>query len=353
MSGPAADTGSRLAAPHASSQFATLADYYTEQFGARDALRVRACAETRLCLELNPVLGSGRMDLQQFRNGLTLSVGDYAVRDEMAESYPAIGPHFGFSIVVDGRFDLSAPDMGVHQPVSDGEVWLRAGDIGAMHARVAPGMRMRGLSIEIPPEMAEDWRTDGPRALNAAIAGILTGSGTVCARVPAVSRRVLEIADALVDANADTACGRLHTESLALDLLARLLAPDADPAEVAGLGGRVGGRRIAALDEAMDILRSEWLDPPTIARLSRRVGLNECYLKAGFRDRFGTTIAGCVRALRMAEARRLIERDGQSVQQAAVAVGFSNPSHFAAAFRRVHGCAPSRLGAKRTGWRTG
>jgi len=317
--------------------------------GVPEALRVRACAEARLRLELDPVLGAGRMDLQQFRSGLTLGIGDYAMRDAMAESYPAIRSHFGFSIMLKGRFDLTAPDMGVQQRVTDGQVWLRAGDIGAIHARVAPGVRMRGLSIEIPPEMAEHWREDGPRAFNAAIAGILAGSGAVCARVTAVRGRVLEIADALVDADTDTVCGRLHAESLALELLAGLLAPEAAPDAMAGSGGRGGGRRTAALDEAMDILRAEWLDPPTIARLSRRVGLNECYLKAGFRERFGMTVAGCVRALRMAEARRLIEREGQSVQQAALAVGFSNPSHFAAAFRRVHGCAPSRLGARQTG----
>ncbi len=346
---PAADAGSRPSVPHRSRQMACLTDYFTKDFNASDALRVRASDRNRLCLEVDPRLGAGRLDLLEFHNGLTLGSADYAFSNALEEFSPAPGPQVRFYMMLDGRFDLTVPDLGVRDHVAAGHVWLRARDIGAMRTRVAAGVRMRGLSIDVPPTMAEEWRAQGPRTLNAAIGGILDDTGPVFARVPAVNGHSLAIANALVDTDTETVCGRLHAESLALDLLARLLAPDATTDTIAGIGGRSRRHREVALDEAMDILRAEWMDPPTIARLARRVGLNECYLKSDFRERFGTTIAGCVRALRMTAARRLIERDGLSVQQAAQAVGYANAGHFAAAFRRVHGCPPSRFGARRAG----
>ncbi|MBB4267049.1 helix-turn-helix domain-containing protein [Roseospira visakhapatnamensis] len=288
-------------------------------------------------LDVDRAHGAGRIDIQRFRDGLTVGVADYTMGAAREDSYLTKGPSFGVSIMLRGRFELAAPDLGLRDRVESGQVWLRGGDLGLVRARLAARERIQGLSIDVPSTMVEAWREAGPRAFNATVAGILTGSDPVCTRVPGSDGRLLTMAGALMGTDMGSPCGRLHTESLALDLLARLLAPDASPT------GRCCRRKHAALDEAMDILRAEWIDPPTIARLARRIGLNECYLKAGFRDRFGTTIAGSVRHMRMIEARRLIEQEGQSVQQAALSVGFSNPSHFSAAFRRVHGCNPSHL----------
>ncbi|MEY6434020.1 AraC family transcriptional regulator, partial [Thioalkalicoccus limnaeus] len=83
--------------------------------------------------------------------------------------------------------------------------------------------------------------------------------------------------------------------------------------------------------------------PPTIAELGRRVGLNECYLKAGFREHFGGTIGAYARERRLERARDLIEREGHGVQEAALAVGFSNLGWFSATFRAHFGCLPSHL----------
>jgi len=81
----------------------------------------------------------------------------------------------------------------------------------------------------------------------------------------------------------------------------------------------------------------------TITALSRRVRLNECYLKTAFRRITGQTIAQYLRHLRMRHARRLIEDTRASVLHTAAFVGYSNPSHFASAFKAVYGIAPSRL----------
>ena len=81
---------------------------------------------------------------------------------------------------------------------------------------------------------------------------------------------------------------QLELESLALELLHKLLAADgAAPAPAAARAPRHWQR---AVDEALHILHAEWSEPLTIARLARRAGINECYLKEMFRQRTGQTI---------------------------------------------------------------
>lgn len=99
-------------------------------------------------------------------------------------------------------------------------------------------------------------------------------------------------------------------------------------------------RDIDLLDDARDILLSRFDDPPTISELARQVDLNRTKLKAGFKERFGTTVFGFIRSQRMQRALLLL-RDGEcNVGEAATAVGYNSLSAFAAAFKAEFGFSP-------------
>lgn len=57
--------------------------------------------------------------------------------------------------------------------------------------------------------------------------------------------------------------------------------------------------------------------PPTISAMARRVGINESYLKNGFRAQVGCTIGEFVRQKRMKKAMELIE-SGHSILETAL-----------------------------------
>jgi len=81
-----------------------------------------------------------------------------------------------------------------------------------------------------------------------------------------------------------------------------------------------------------------------LLELARLAGLNDYKLKLGFKELFGTTVFGYVRALRMDEARKILEQGEGNVSEAALMVGYHNISHFAALFRKTYGYNPSELG---------
>ena len=94
---------------------------------------------------------------------------------------------------------------------------------------------------------------------------------------------------------------------------------------------------------AREILLEHIGEPLTIRELSRKVAINECYLKKGFKELFGTTIFDFYQGQRMEHARYLLYEKGLSVTDVSVMLGYSSISHFSTAFKKHTGLKPCEL----------
>ena len=95
--------------------------------------------------------------------------------------------------------------------------------------------------------------------------------------------------------------------------------------------------------KAREILLQQIGDPITIKELSRKVAINECYLKKGFKELFGTTIFDFYQSQRMEHARYLLYEKGLSVTEVSMLLGYSSISHFSTAFKKHTGLKPCEL----------
>lgn len=95
--------------------------------------------------------------------------------------------------------------------------------------------------------------------------------------------------------------------------------------------------------KAREILIQHIGEPITIKELSRKVAMNECYLKKGFKEMYGTTIFDFYQSQRMEHARYLLYEKGLSVTEVSVLLGYSSISHFSTAFKRHTGLKPCEL----------
>ncbi len=94
---------------------------------------------------------------------------------------------------------------------------------------------------------------------------------------------------------------------------------------------------------AREILLQRIGDPITIKELSRKVGTNECYLKKGFKELFGSTIFDFYQTQRMEHAKYLLYEKGLSVTDVSALLGYSSISHFSTAFKKHTGLKPCEL----------
>jgi len=290
--------------------------------------------------------GGGQLEHLCFANGLLTGRSDYRLEQAHTGSYQDTETVFGAGLLLAGHFDLEIRDLRLRERISTDRIWIRSGHFPSMHYSQPPGERLQSIAIDVSDNLLESWREESPKSINASVRRALRRSGPTFEALPGTGRSARLIARRMLHLDTADLCERLEFESLALDLLVRLLRAD-DGSEPGLTAAERRERRLRiALEEARDILDSDLTATPTIAELARRVGLNECYLKTGFRQRFGSTIGVYARAQRLEHARRLIEREGHGVQEAAQAVGYSSLGWFSSCFQSHFGYRPSHLGRR-------
>lgn len=94
---------------------------------------------------------------------------------------------------------------------------------------------------------------------------------------------------------------------------------------------------------ARSILEENYNTPPTIKQLSRMVGMNESKLKKGFKVVFQSTIHDFVTSYKMEKASELVRGQNIQVREVAMELGYKNPSHFSAAFKKHFGFLPTEM----------
>ncbi len=97
------------------------------------------------------------------------------------------------------------------------------------------------------------------------------------------------------------------------------------------------------ITQAREILIANIGEPITIKALSRKVAINECYLKKGFKEMFGTTIFDFYQNQRMEHAKYLLYEKGLTVTDVSLLLGYSSISHFSSAFKKHTGLKPCEL----------
>jgi AraC family transcriptional regulator len=104
------------------------------------------------------------------------------------------------------------------------------------------------------------------------------------------------------------------------------------------------------LETARDYIRERFLDPPPAGDVADAAGLHAAHLARAFRCRYGETLGGYARRLRLEWAAvQLLETDVPLACLAAEA-GFADQSHFTRSFKRQFGVPPGRY---RTAGRSG
>ncbi|MBL7863694.1 MAG: helix-turn-helix transcriptional regulator [Cyclobacteriaceae bacterium] len=99
---------------------------------------------------------------------------------------------------------------------------------------------------------------------------------------------------------------------------------------------------VRKIKHAKEHLLKHEQDAPTLKELSRLVGLNEYQLKAGFKEIYGNTVYGYLLDHKMDHARVILDSQKFQVAQVAYQVGYTNPSHFIAAFKKRYGVTPKK-----------
>jgi len=103
---------------------------------------------------------------------------------------------------------------------------------------------------------------------------------------------------------------------------------------------KLESRNDRLLQKAMEILRADLAEPPSLVVLARRVGSNERSLTELFRRRLGLPVFAWLREERHKRACDLLLSTDWDIGEIAAIVGYGNAAAFTTAFRERYGLTP-------------
>ena len=203
------------------------------------------------------------------------------------------------------------------------------GGVNKRFARAAADARV-GTVVAMPPEEAHEDRFGDDGASIVVVESPNGVDAVSCFRDWNALLTALRIAREL--AVGDT-FSPLAVEGLALELAA------------AAARGRAPSRAEPWLQEAHALLHERFREPPTATAIAERVGVHPSHLARAFRARYGESLGGCARRLRLEWAARELVRSDVPLVCLAAEAGFVDQSHFTRAFRTQFGITPARYRA--------
>lgn len=99
---------------------------------------------------------------------------------------------------------------------------------------------------------------------------------------------------------------------------------------------------VRKIKNAKDHLLKHSEKPPTLKGLAKTAGLNEYQLKVGFKQIYGNTVFGFLLDHKLDNAQLLLDTAKYKVNEVAYQIGYTNPSHFIAAFKKKFGVTPKK-----------
>jgi AraC-like DNA-binding protein len=282
-------------------------------------------------VKVNDAEGHGWFLAESLTPGIRVGQFEWEGRSARDELLGGMEDSIWIGLLLMGRCAVASPGS------KEGLQRLQIGRCGVLRGkfaqvRTAPGIRLEGYVFRL--EMEQLGRFPGLRDRideqgRASLDELILPGGKLSARLESLSR-------ALQCAARSTVAERLQRGALLLAWLAEFFAPlAAEKAE--HFRDQDEASRIWEITRYLDARLTE---EHSLRGLSQRFGMNEFLLKKRFKEITGTTVFAYLRDSRLHRAEKLLRESSASILEIANQVGFSNPSHFARAFRARFGTLP-------------
>jgi AraC-like DNA-binding protein len=303
----------------------------SEAHGLRD---VRICAEHALLRVSTQIVSLPGLAIVRGQN---CALRDVALSGESPE--PLFSLHIGL------RGAGSAKHPGVPAPLhcETGYADFVRAQSGRYAVSIAAGVSNEVFRLNMTPAYFASLLDRYPALERAddAFARIARGKSTqLGGRRLCGLQRVSELIDDALDCERYGSLRGMFVEAKALELLVRVFSgPQVAPPAPHALKPRALQRML----DARDLLLARLHDPPTLAQLARDLGTNEFTLKRDFKTVFERPVHVFLLERRLEHARELLLDTDRPLKEVAERVGYTQVSHFGAAFRRRFGLTPGQV----------
>ena len=210
--------------------------------------------------------------------------------------------------------------------------------------RMGPGRRVAGVSVHFSIQYFIDlFKEDASSLKKLGVPLSDRFNRRVVYQAGRLSSESLFAVRQILDCPYTGSVRRIFMEAKAMELAALKLAEIFHTPPAPARAQALNHKDLEAVREAHHILLTGIDDPPGLAALSRRVGINRNKLNRGFKQLYGKTAFQVLRNARLSRAWTLLQQSELSLADIAAAVGYSNQSNFSTAFSRQFGRSPKSV----------
>jgi AraC-like DNA-binding protein len=293
-------------------------------------------------LRIRPVTwrAEGYREILDIEEGFSVVIGDIKHLEDALMHRKAQNPlNFHFRLTGNSEIEVEGKEpLVVHQ---QSLVLLLSPQGIEKSERFFRGEHEQSVTICCQPEFIARRFHDGgqlPKALRENLEGNTDHSIFASA---SLSVQMASAVRSLIENQFEQDLRRVHIEAKALELLVLSLSAllEVENRSERSLA-QIGERDMARVEKVRAILDETFLEPPSITKLARKVGVNEAKLMHLFKQQVGETIFNYTQRLKMERAKELLETTDISVTEIAFDVGYEYSSNFTTAFRRHFGVTP-------------
>jgi AraC-like DNA-binding protein len=225
--------------------------------------------------------------------------------------------------------------------VGDREFALYGSGLAPQETNDGSAQRALEVTIDITPQILRSFVGDEAGQLPSAFQHLIKPSAQerytrVAALNPAMESALWQI----IRCPYHSLTKRIFLEGKVLELVSLVLEQEMEILSERNTFKPLKAGTLERIHYAKILLLRNIHHPPSLMKLAQQVKLNECTLKQGFRQEFGTTVFGYLHNYRLEQARQLLETEHMKVSEVAQAVGFASRSYFATAFKKRFGVNP-------------
>ena len=279
-------------------------------------------------------LGKGTYREIQLRQGVELSIDDYRLHDDVIMKSPER------SHLLEYEFAMGKSTT---TPIPSGQYSLYGSGIAPIEKwEQSAAEPIVGINVHIEPEVFQTFLGDRELASMGLEHLIRKSDRYYYNRCGTTTVAMQTVLHQILHCQFQGITKRIYLESKVWELMALLIEEEKERHQSKRSIFILKPDDIDRIHYAKEILTQQIDNPPLLLDLARQVELNDCTLKRGFREVFGTTAFGYLHDHRLEQARQLLLQNRLNVSQIAAQVGFSSCSYLSKVFRKKYGVSPKQ-----------
>ncbi len=296
-------------------------------------------------LNMKEDLGRGFIYALKIRQGITLGIHDYILREKIKTTVFSPDPLFYINFAVSGRslcYFIRKDGSSEEYILGDHNISIFYRPTSQLDSYFEDNIIMKSVTISVEPAILRSFLIELGLVSCSVLRSIFEGAySKEYKKQLRMTFTIRHIIYEIINCSYVGGGKRLWLEAKTLELLSHILVQigenkeNLDPI-------KLRKDEILSIMKMKDILVDNLIKPPSLSELSRLAGINKNKLNQGFRELYGISAFEFLRYKRLERGKELLLNKEKNIAEISAEIGYAQQCNFTKAFKKQFGVNPKK-----------